>query len=360
MLMDLFDYQNHFFHRLTVAHDPASPIQGELHPGPHCDLYRCPHCYGLGQSVLQGKLVSAEEIDRALADVEHSRPTIIVSGITTEPLTHPDAAGIIRAVRRRQLPLGLYTKGRRLTDDVRRALLEDGSPETFVTLSLDSVSAADYLQRHNIPADRRDGMDGTKGIDYFDIVLDNLKRLRTSRDATGSSTSIRGAFLLFSDSAKPETVAKALEVFGPYVDLLRFAIPQLRNDGELPGMLPNNTSEILRGLARTFANEPKVKILVNTENPQRDYHFNLCRSQRFQFVIDKAGNVFPCPQVAVYPYRHLSYGNIRKARLLELLNGPVRRKMFALDVDRDMRCRICDRKDEAVNIALGQLSAAYD
>jgi radical SAM protein with 4Fe4S-binding SPASM domain len=358
--MDIFDYQNHFFHRLMMAHDVAAPIQGELHPGPHCDAYRCPHCYGLGQPVLPGRLVTVEEIDGALADVQHSRPTIVISGITTEPLTHPDAAGIIRAARRRHLPLGLYTKGRRLTGDVRCALLEDGSRETFVTVSIDSVSADDYIRRHNIAAGKLDGLDGAKGVDYFDIVLDNLKRLRAERDAANSPASIRGAFLLFADTARPETIAKALGVFGPHVDLLRFAFPQFRNDGAPPGILPNDTSEILRELATTFAREPKVKILLNTDNPQRDRCFKLCRSQRFQFVIDKAGNVFPCPQVAVHRYRHLSFGNIRNERLSELLKGQTRRKMFTLDVDRDMQCRICDRKDEAVNVALEELSGAYD
>jgi hypothetical protein len=34
--------------------------------------------------------------------------------------------------------------------------------------------------------------------------------------------------------------------------------------------------------------------------------------------------------------------------------------MFHQDVDRDMRCRICDRKDEAINVALNELSVAFD
>src|SRR5687768_11567713 len=85
--MDVFDYPSHFFHRTAAAHDLAAPIQCELHPGLHCDLYRCPHCYGAGQQPLTGQIITADEIGTALADIQSTRPTIIISGITTEPLT---------------------------------------------------------------------------------------------------------------------------------------------------------------------------------------------------------------------------------------------------------------------------------
>jgi radical SAM protein with 4Fe4S-binding SPASM domain len=82
--------------------------------------------------------------------------------------------------------------------------------------------------------------------------------------------------------------------------------------------------------------------------------------QRFQAVIDKSGNVFPCPQVAVTPYRNLCYGNIRERRLSELLVAEERRRLFEMDIDTEMKCRICDRKDESLNVALHNLSRAYE
>ncbi len=356
--IDVFDFPNHFFHRLAEAHDLAAPIQMELQPGLHCDLYKCPHCYGFGQRVMPGEPLTSEELDRALADIEAARPTIILSGVTTEPLTHPDAAGLIRTVRRRKLPLGLYTKGRRLDASIRQALLE-GDSETFVTISLDGVTREEYISRHGIIPASQDGLDGTPGQDYFDLVRSNIAHLKRERDALGSTTQIRAAFLLFADNSVHETVSRALDVFGDDVDLLRFAFPQMRNDGELPGDLPDNGAERLNKLAKDFAYEPKVRILTATDRPTRNRSFNRCRAQRFQLVIDKAGNVFPCPEVAAEPYRHLSYGNIRAHRLADLLIGESRRKLFDLDVDRDMRCRICNRKDDAINTALETLSSAF-
>jgi radical SAM protein with 4Fe4S-binding SPASM domain len=356
--MDVFDYSNHFFHQLAAGHDPTAPVQLELHPGLHCDLYQCPHCYGTGQAVMPGRHVTVEEIDSALAEIEVYRPTVIVSGITTEPLTHPRAAALIRAIKRRNLTLGLYTKGRRLDAETRQALLEDGG-QTFITLSLDAVSTHEYTRRHGIRTDRSDSVGGASGADYFAIVLDNLAKLRTERDAAASKTHIRGAFLLFADNASVKTVSSALDVFGPHVDLLRFAIPQDRNDGLPPGELPEGKASLLEHLTQAFHNEPKVKILRSTQVPTRTRAFRRCWAQRFQAVIDKSGNVFPCPQVAVAPFRHLSYGNIRTSSLTQLLGGEKRLGMFRLDVDSEMKCRICDRKDEALNVTLSSLDEAY-
>jgi hypothetical protein len=201
-IMDVFNYAEHFVHRIAVAHDPKSLIQIELHPGLHCDLYRCPHCYGHGQHIMPGEVLSAAEIDAALADVAASAPTIIVSGIATEPLTHPDAVGILQAIKRQRLPLGLYTKGLNLVPQVRQSLL-DGESETFVTVSLDAVSGADYMIKHNIAAGPKD-----EGRNYHERVLDNLRQFRIERDRVGARVEIRAAFL-FGHGSRRDDRARA-------------------------------------------------------------------------------------------------------------------------------------------------------
>ena len=35
--MGVFDYADHFITQLARLHDPARPMQIELHPGLHCD-----------------------------------------------------------------------------------------------------------------------------------------------------------------------------------------------------------------------------------------------------------------------------------------------------------------------------------
>jgi radical SAM protein with 4Fe4S-binding SPASM domain len=355
--MDVFDFQNHLFHRLSETHAPERPLNLELHPGPHCDAYRCPHCYGFGQKIMPGATLSVAEIDAALAEVAEGLPTVNVSGVATEPLTHPDAAGLIRAVRRRGLPLGLYTKGRHLDAAVRAALVEpSGAAETFVTISLGATDAPDYAARHGIDPGKRDRF-GAAGRDYFDIVLDNVANLRRARDAAGAKTKIRAAFLLFADNANEEFVARALDLVGPYADMLRFTLPQLRNDGELPGVLLADSAARLAGLKSAFAGHPKVRIM-EASSPGRAKTFRRCRAQRFQTVIDRAGHVFPCPETATRAFAHLSIGNIRERSLREILAGATRRDLFARDVD-ELGCLVCNRRDEAINTKLAALDEAF-
>jgi radical SAM protein with 4Fe4S-binding SPASM domain len=358
--VDTFDYVQHFVHRLASAHDTNRLLQVELHPGLHCDLFRCPHCYGHGQQPLAGKTLSVDEVAAALDDVLVSKPTVIVSGVTTEPLTHPDAAAMLAQIRHRHLPLGLYTKGRRLEGDVVDALLE-GSGECFVTVSLDEIDPTRYVTRHGLSrVSQEGGAEGLVGAEYFQRVLDNVDAFKTRRDAVGASLELRVALLLFADNSNERDVLQAVDALVGMADRVRIGFPQDRNDGQPPGPLPADPGAVLQSLTRRFGDNPKVKILLNTATPMRDPHFSRCGVQRFQVTIDRSGNVFPCPQVAVYPFRHLSFGNIRDEPLSVLLRSARRRDMFHQDVDRDMRCRICDRKDEAINVALNELSVAFD
>lgn len=357
--MDVFNYSDYFFYHLVRSSDLARPVQIELHPGINCDLYTCPHCYGHGQSPMAGQVLAPEEIGAALDDVAAYKPTIIVSGVTTEPLTHPRSGDVIREVRRRGLLMGLYTKGRRLEGDVVDALLED-STKCFLTVSLDDVTRADYNRRHFVTISRRERGSGLAGSDYYDRVLANLRAFKAARDARNAAVEIRIALLLFADNCDQANVVDSVRAIADMADLVRIAIPQDRNDGVAPGELPSNGRATLESLSEVFAGDAKVRVLRDCFEPKRNREFKRCRVQRFQAVIDKSGNVFPCPQVAVNPYRHLCYGNIRERRLSELLLGEQRRGMFEMDVDTEMKCRICDRKDESINVALHSLSRAYE
>jgi radical SAM protein with 4Fe4S-binding SPASM domain len=356
--MDVFDYSSHFFYRLARTYDISRPIQIELHPGINCDLYRCLHCYGHGQPPLPGHILSPEEIGAALDDVSAYAPTVIVSGVTTEPLTHPQSADVLREVRRRGLPLGLYTKGRRLEGDVVDALLE-GSGECWVTVSLDNLGKDEYMRRHGLSPSSREGRSGLSGGEYYERVLSNIESFKATRDARAANVEIRIALLMFADNSDEEKMVETVEAIAGMADYVRIAFPQNRNDGVAPGELPDNRAEILHNFSQRFAEHPKVKILQNTADPHRSDAFKLCRAQQFQACIDKSGNVFPCPQVAVNAYPHLAYGNIREQPLRELLVGARRRQMFDMDVDTQLRCRICDRKDETVNASLHNLASAY-
>ena len=355
--MDAFDYADHFLYNLALTREPDRPLQVELHPGLHCDRYRCPHCFGLGQPPIAGPPVSAADLSRALGEVARHDPLVVVSGVTTEPLTHPEAPAILRAVRERRLRLGLYTKGLRFDRECTEAMLQ-GSSECYVTFSLDAFNREDYRSLHDIRIGRSDRGPLGSGADYFERVLANIRAVYEEKQRRRSTLEIRIAVLLFRENSDPDAVVRSVEALAEMADLVRFAVPQDRNDGFRVDNLPPRPTTLLHTLHARFAGHPKVRVLTQTFAPARDQSFNHCHTQRFQVTIDKSGNLFPCPQVAVGQYAHLSFGNLRDGSLTQLLRSAQRRAMFGQDVDRDLRCRICDRKDEAINVALTRLERA--
>jgi radical SAM protein with 4Fe4S-binding SPASM domain len=350
--MDVFDYAGHFIQQLVQRHDPARPLQIELHPGLHCDRYQCPHCFGHGQRPLAGRVLTAAEIANALDEVAECDPLIIVSGVTTEPLTHPEAASVIHAVRARNLRLGLYTKGLRFDAACAEAFFQ-GEAECFLTFSLDAFNAADYQALHAVRPGGAGRGEGTPGEAYFERVFANIRAACEAKRRTGHHAQLRIAVLLFREHVNDALEAN-LEGLTAMADLVRVAVAQDRNDGGRVPNLPGEREALLADLAARFRGHPKIRVLTETATPVRATGFTRCHTQRFQVTIDKSGNFYPCPQVAVAPYGHLAYGNLRAGTLRELLRSPARRRLFDQDVTREMRCRVCDRKDEALNRALGR------
>lgn len=328
-------------------------MQIELHSGLHCDRYQCQHCFGHGQRPLAGRVLEAAESARALDKVAESDPLIIVSGVTTEPLTHPEAAAVIQAVRSRNLRLGLYTKGLRFDAACAAALLQ-GEAECFLTFSLDAFNARDYQALHAIRAGGAGRGEGTPGEAYYDKVRANIRAAYDAKLRTGHHAQIRVAILLFREHID-DGLERNLEELTETADVVRVAVAQDRNDGGRVANLPTERQALLAGLAARFRGHPKVRVLADTATPVRATSFTRCHTQRFQVTIDKSGNLYPCPQVAVAPYGHLAFGNIRDGALGDLLRSAARMRLFDGDVTAEMRCRICDRKDEAINRALGRL-----
>ena len=96
-------------------------------------------------------------------------------------------------------------------------------------------------------------------------------------------------------------------------------------------------------------------VVLKFDYSQHDQSFDTCWSQKFNITIDKGGNVYPCPQVASSPYNHIRYGNLKLQTLFEIWNSKRRNEVIKMDVDKEMKCRVCDRKDENINIELEKI-----
>ena len=326
--------------------------QIEFHPGCHCDLYRCPHCYGQGLSRMEGDL-ELEDYNRILDDVRDCVPMIQISGVATEPLTHPNIYDIIQGVKKRGFSFGLHTKGYRLNPELIDLLTTDvPGRESFITVSVDASEAKDYIKVHNIDTCHADVFGKYGGI-YFDIVLNNLRELHSARIAKGSNLRINIAYLLFSHNRYYSKMDKCIKVFSRYCDLIRFSLPQITNEGKATGFI-SQTREAIKMRNVKYGHQRNVYVLPSSDAGHNTF-FKTCYAQYFQAVIDKAGNVFPCPQTALKRYEKLAFGNVKNRRIKDILESATREKFLDADVDSVMKCRVCDRKDEDINITFDRL-----
>ena len=307
---------------------------------------------------MAGPLITVDDVTRVLDDLAGMDPFIEISGITTEPLTHPDAAAILSVIRERDFRLGIHTKGYRLDEKVAEALTQ-GTSECFVSVSVDAANNSQYMELHDIPATSRDAHSGTKGEDYFNIVKENMRHLYQLKAKVNSPLQLRATLLLFNENLDEKNIKEAIEEFSGFSDLVRLSVAQDRNDGTRLVNIPQQRDKLLSHLAARFGDMPKVRVLTETANASRDLNFRRCHAQRFQAVIDKSGNVFPCPQVTLVEYEWLSYGNIKTSSLKDILGSQKRSDLFDWDVTEEMKCRICDRKDEGINVKLDKLLKAF-
>ena len=77
--------------------------------------------------------------------------------------------------------------------------------------------------------------------------------------------------------------------------------------------------EIKEKLNQKYSNNPKIRILTQTHMISHKTTFKKCYAQMFEAVVDKSGNVFPCPQVPLKNYEWLAYGNVKDKPFLDIL-----------------------------------------
>jgi radical SAM protein with 4Fe4S-binding SPASM domain len=349
-----YDYSDELERRLVSTYDLSRVYQLELHPGLHCDLYRCPHCYGHGQQQMSG-CIGLDTYVRMFDDVRDLVSLVQFGGVSTEPTTHPEIAGIVRAAKQAGFICGMHTKGYRLDASLRDVFTRDPHERTsFITFSLDASQAGVYRNIHQIATGQPDTL-GVNGEAYFERVVANIRELYALREERQSGLRINIAYLLMEENRGAEDVARAVSLFEDCCDVIRFSFPHARNDGVEPdNFIAGNKRDLLASLRDTYVDHPKVRILENTIADSRRQAFAYCFAQIFQAVVDKAGNVFPCPQTALRNYHWLAYGNVVNHNLSQLLLSEERAKLLSTRVD-CMKCRICDRKDEAINIRLNGL-----
>jgi radical SAM protein with 4Fe4S-binding SPASM domain len=317
------------------------PLQIELHPGSHCGPLDCTFCYGKSQTICKGSL-NIGEYSKLLDDLLEYPPFIEISGIRSDPLSYPKFSALIHLVKERNLQFGIHTKAYYLTDEVIKELNATSSEGSYITISINSPTADIYNILHGLESKS----------DVNEKLKQKIEKLCNEKVKNNSKLKINIAYLLMANNSSKEQIDHFVKIFEKYADAIKFSIPQVPNIARPQNYLdPKKIEEIFKILQN--CGNGKVTIL-NFRESKHNKTFEYCWAQRFNATIDKAGNVFPCPQVALKDYEHLIWGNIKKQGFWDIWNSKTRSSMRGVHVD-EMKCRVCDRKDENINIDLNKL-----
>jgi radical SAM protein with 4Fe4S-binding SPASM domain len=334
-----FNYVGALIERLMKNND--LPLQLELHPGSNCGPLQCTFCYGGSQTLCDGML-SIDDYSRLLDDLVEYPPFIEISGIKSDPLSFPELPSLIRLIKERGMNFGIHTKAYFLTDELIRELNETPSEGNYITLSVNSPVASIYNDLH--------GLESRSNV--YEKLKERIIRLYTEKMEKHSGLKINIAYLLFANNSSSEHIDEFIKAFEKYADMIKFSIPQVPNVADPINYL--NQEEIIKTFESLEKRGNGKIAILNFRKSEHDEKLQYCWAQRFNATIDKAGNVFPCPQVALNDYKHLSWGNIKEQSFWKIWGSDTRRRMQRMLVD-DMKCRVCDRKDEAINIELNKI-----
>ena len=327
---------------LRIIKDIDYPMQVELHPGGHCGPMNCRYCYGKNQKLNLGEL-NIDEYTKLLDEINGRTNLIDISGIASDPLSYKYLFELIDLLKQKGCHFGIHTKGYFLTSELSKLINSGRTEGDFITISIDSANKNKYNNLHGI----------RKNVSAFDKILENVRYLKSVKDKNNSKIRINFGYLLFEENSNPEDIEEFIHIFEPLGDVLRFSIPQVPNVAKPSGFICQEDIDNKLSMLKKY--EKDNIVVLKFSYSQHDNSFDTCWSQRFNMTIDKAGNVYPCPQVASSQYNHLRYGNIKLQTLFEIWNSQKRNEIIGMSVDREMKCRVCDRKDENINIELEKI-----
>jgi radical SAM protein with 4Fe4S-binding SPASM domain len=339
-----YDYFGDLLRRLVIRSN--TPLQVEFHPGDGCNIYKCKFCYGKDQELTKSDELTTEEYYKILNDLHGIVDLIHLSGIKSDPLNNNKIYNIIKGIKEIGFRLGISTKGIFLTHQLSNLLSANATQGDFITFGIDASNETIYNSIHGIQKDSC----------HLSTIWKNIWYLNEQKKIINSAININVSYLLFKENSSFEQMERFIQLFGEISDLVRFSMPQLPNETRnKPNFYLDSLDEVRANFELLKEKYPDLNLVfLGFDDPAHDTTFRYCYAQRFLAVIDHCGYVYPCPQIATKEFLKIAYGNIRSKSFWEIWDSENRRCILEMDVDK-MDCRICDRKDERINIELSKL-----
>lgn len=284
---------------------------------------RCAYCWAARD--LRGCAGRELSTSSVIAGLRHLRAAGAASVVFLggEPTLREDLAQITGIAQRMGLPVGIATNGLRLTERLRRALLEQTS--LAINISLDSIHAEEN--------------DALRGSGYHDVCMRHLRSLLAERSATGSRVRVtiqmtltqvnlarlRSSLESFLDLGVDSVVVDRMKALSWHPEAVRAAAPRPRDWIRAAGELARLAAG-LRDPLRLRLNYGLVRLKAALAE-RCGYPVELqrtCPGGLEIAVVDFAGNLHPCRLAPLRPPAgyEIAPVNIRSPEAGDFLQHP--------------------------------------
>lgn len=306
--------------------DELFPISVEMHLTDCCNL-RCEWCTDK-ELRKNGATMQYDYATSLLLEMKNHKTGVTIEG-GGEPTLHPRFSDIARFGQENDVDLGLITNG---TNDISNCI----SAFKWVRISLDSSNAKEYI--------------GEKGVDKFDLVLDNIKKMCERRNP--KETFIGVGYVLTKRNQK-----SLLQVIDT-LDTLGVDYIYLRPVEEAPDIQPSMESLLdLRKLLAEFTKDKRIQYMLTIADRIVDENAGLpCFAHTLTSIIHANGDVALCEKRRQDP---IILGNIYSASFEEIWKSDYHKEISKklLDPCSQKGCAAC--RITGFNMILEQLSKVH-
>lgn len=299
----------------------------EIHPAGNCDL-NCNFCYGKKLAPKKRTNLSLRAIDNLLVDIRKNMPDeepfIVLSGLYSEPLTHPNIKEILKKLGGYGFRFALYTNGLLIDEELINILLESATKSNLPKPSYISFNISAALENKK-----------------FEEILSIIKKLSQKRTKE-HKLEINVPIIVFSEQRNYNVLKKIVDKLSEAgVDNIRLSFPlQYRVPGENKNYKPisrknyKKTMEIFEKLKKEFE-KVKIRYIQEPEGCCK------CFAMSMALTIDSNGEVYPCPETASQFYKRFSCGNIVKKRFSDIWHNKKHKNLFNSFNPKIEKCVCC-------------------
>ena len=300
----------------------------EIHPAAKCNLH-CNFCHWSklhfkNKENLQKNILKKNVFESIRRDMPDENPLIILSGIYSEPLVHPEIINIINTIGKNQFRFGLYTNGLLMTEEIMDSILESAAKT-----KLNKPSYVSFNVSANVSANS-----------FGKSLIPTIKKLAKKRKLSHQEKTlhINTPIVVAPGEHDYNTLCHIIESLQEAgVDNIRLTTSWYNPEPNKTKTQNNPTLKNLEKLEKKYSKKVKIRIrnIYNSKN------FNHCFAMTSAMTIDPTGNVYPCAETANPIFSKSSYGNIYQNKISKIWKGEKHKKLFTSLNPKNNKCACC-------------------